>query len=64
MSMWEVVRDGDKRVVGKHRTLKAARSEARKLSKNPYTGFSVRSKYSGLTGAEAAGVDADPEGRN
>jgi hypothetical protein len=32
MTMWEVVRDGDQRVVGKHRTLKAARSEARKLS--------------------------------
>jgi hypothetical protein len=64
MTMWEVVRDGDKQVVGKHRTLKAARSEARKLSDNPYTGFSVRSKYSRLTGPEAAEVDADLEGRN
>jgi hypothetical protein len=57
--MWEVIRDGDKAVVGKHRTLKAARSEARKLSDNPYTGFSVRSKYSRLTGSEATEVDAD-----
>jgi hypothetical protein len=62
--MWEVIRDGDKRVVGKHRTLKAARSEARKLSDNPYTGFSVRSQYSKLAGPEAAEVDADLEGRN
>jgi hypothetical protein len=61
MSMWEVIRDGDKAVVGKHRTLKAAKSEAKKLSENPYTGFSVRSKYSRLTGPEAAEVDADLE---
>jgi hypothetical protein len=61
MSMWEVIRDGDKAVVGKHRTLKAAKSEAKKLSENPYTGFSVRSKYSRLTGPEAAEVDTDLE---
>jgi hypothetical protein len=62
--MWEVVRDGDKRVVSKHRTLKAARSEARKLSDNPCIGFSVRSQYSRFTGPEAAGADVDLEGRN
>jgi hypothetical protein len=60
-TMWEVVRDGDQLVASKHRTLKAARAEARKLSDNPYTGFSVRGKYSRLAGPEAAEADADLE---